>query len=161
MRRALVTHRLAALAAVALLLAAATACNEVDDPAQSENVVLVTSVTVLGTSVASGTDTTATLTFSLNPRNPIGDPATTFFNDVTLTSYTVEFTPAVIASGSGAISTGFCVAGSTCSVTLVLVPNGLKPGAGTTVIATVHVEGRDINDNPANFQAQIPLAFVP
>ena len=156
------SNRLAALAAVALVLAAATGCNETDDPGQAENVILVTGITVSGQSVGGGADTIATLTYSLNPRggNP-EDQATTFFNDVTLTSYEVGFDPAVIAGGTGAISTGYCIAGSTCSVSLVLVPNGLKPGAGTTVICHIAVEGRDVNDNPVNFDAIVPITFTP
>jgi hypothetical protein len=46
-------------------------------------------------------------------------------------------------------------------VTLTLVPNGSKPGAGTTVIASVDVEGKDVNDNPVNFSATVPLTFLP
>ena len=162
MRRDFMRNRLAALAAVALVLAAATGCNKVDDPAQAENVILVTGITTAGTSVASGTDTTATISYSLNPRGGnLTDPATSFFNDITLTSYTVSFDPAVIAAGSGAIATGYCVAGSSCSVTLVLVPSGMKPGAGTTVIAKIDIEGRDVNDNPVNFSASTPITFLP
>jgi hypothetical protein len=158
MRRELRPTRLAALAAVALVLAAAAACNDVDDPGTAESVVLVTGVSTAGLSVASAVDTTATLTYTLNPRHP---EATSFYHDINLTSYTVSFSPAVVASMGGAISTGFCPAGTSCAVTLALVPNGLKPGAGTTVIATVQVEGRDVNDNPVNFDATIPLTFLP
>jgi len=162
MRRDFMNNRLAALAAVALVLAAATGCNEVDDPGQAENVILVTGITTAGTSVAPGSDTTATIEYSLNPRggSPT-DPATSFFHDITLTSYSVAFEPAVIAGGTGAISTGYCIAGSSCSVTLVLVPDGSKPGAGTTVIARVEVEGRDVNENPVNFEATVPITFTP
>ena len=162
MRRDVRTNRLAALAVVTLVLAATAGCNETDDPAQAENVVLVTGITVTGASVAPGADTVANITYSLNPRggNPT-DPATTFFHDVTLTSYSVAFEPAVIPSGSGAISTGYCIAGSSCTVSLVLVPDGSKPGAGTTVIARLAVEGRDVNDNPVNFDATVSITFTP
>ena len=162
MRRDVMTNRLAALAAVTLVLAATAGCNETDDPGQAENVILVTGITVTGASVAPGADTVANVTYSLNPRggSPT-DPATTFFHDVTLTSYSVAFEPAVIPSGTGAISTGYCIAGSSCTVSLVLVPDGSKPGAGTTVIARVSVEGRDVNDNPVNFDAVIPISFTP
>jgi hypothetical protein len=156
------TNRLAALAAVTLVLAATAGCNEVDDPGQAQNVVLVTGITVTGASVALVEDTIANITYSLNPRGGnLADPATTFFHDVTLTSYSVAFEPAVIPSGTGAISTGYCIAGSTCTVSLVLVPVGSKPGAGTTVIARLSVEGRDVNDNPVNFDAVVPITFTP
>jgi len=158
MSRTFNLKRLAGLAALALVLAVAPACNEHDDPGQAEGVILVTAVSTAGLSVAAAVDTTATLVYTVNPRTAT---ATGFYNDITLTSYTVSFSPAVVASGSGAISTGYCPAGGSCSVVLVLVPNGSKPGAGTTVIATVDVEGRDTNDNPANFSATVPLTFVP
>jgi len=120
----------------------------------------VTSITVLGNSVASGIDTSATVGYSLNPRNP-GNAATSFWHDVTLTSYNVSFEPAVIAPISGPISTSFCLAGGACSVDIVLVPNGSKPGAGTTVVAHIAFEGRDTNDNPVNFNADAALVFIP
>jgi hypothetical protein len=157
------TNRLAALAAVTLVLAATAGCNETDDPGQAENVILVTGVTTSGLSFTCGSgDTIATISFSLNPRggSPT-DPATTFFHDVTLTSYSVAFEPAVIPSGTGAISTGYCIAGSSCTVDLVLVPDCTKPAMNTTVIARIDVEGRDVNDNPVNFDVTVPLTFTP
>ena len=158
MNRAAVLKQLAGLVAVVLLLAVAPACNDVDDPGQAESVVLVTSISASGLSVASGIDTTATIGYTLNPRNAA---ATTFYHDITLTSYTVEFAPAVVAPMSAALSTAYCIAGGACTVDLVLVPNGSKPGAGTTVIANVEVDGKDLNDNPVNFSATVPLTFTP
>ena len=158
MRHASLTQRLAGAAAAVLVLATVPACNKVDNPTKGESVILVTSVTTAGLSVSSAADTTATVSYTLNPRN---DTATTFYHDVTLTSYKVGFNPAVVAPMSGAISTGFCPAGGSCSVTIVLVPNGSKPGAGTTVIADVDFDGKDVNDNPVTFNAKIPLAFTP
>ena len=166
MRTHLNLTRLAGLLALSALAAAGLACNEHDDPGQAENVVLVRQITVAGASVASGIDTTATVEYQLNPRNPGNDlnpgwTATTFWHDITLTSYSVSFEPAVIAPVSGPISTGFCPAGGACSVDIVLVPNGSKPGAGTTVVAHIDFEGRDPNDNPVNFSADAALVFVP
>jgi len=151
-------NRLAGLAALALMLAVTPACNKTDKPGQAEAVVLVTSVTPAGLSVAAAGSTDATLEYTLNPRN---ENATTFFHSVTLTSYSVTFSPPVVAPMSGAISTGFCDMGASCAVTLVLVPAGSKPGAGTTVIASIDVEGKDVNDNPVNFSAIVPLTFIP
>lgn len=158
MSRELTLNRIAGLAALALMLAVTPACNHTDDPGQAEAVVLVTSVTTAGLSVASTASTDATLTYTLNPRNEL---ATTFFHSVTLTSYSVTFSPPVVAPMSGAISTGYCDIGASCAVTLTLVPNGSKPGAGTTVIASIDVEGKDVNDRPVNFSATVPLTFLP
>jgi len=158
MSRTLQLKQLAGLAALALVLVVAPACNSNDDPGKAESVVLVTGVTTAGLSVSAAVDTTATVAYTVNPRT---EHATGFYNDITLTSYTVKFSPAVVTGGSGAISTGYCPSGGSCSVVLVLVPNGSKPGAGTTVIATVDIEGKDTNDNPVNFSATIPLAFQP
>jgi len=160
MRTDLTLTRLAALLAMSAILAAGLGCNESDDPAQAENLVLVTSIAVAGNSVSSGTDTTATVAYSLRPRNP-GSLATTFWHDITLTSYTVSFEPAVVAPVSGPISTGFCPAGGDCIADIILVPNGTKPGAGTTVVAHIAFEGRDTQDNPVNFTADAALNFIP
>ena len=164
MRTDLNLTRLAALLGVTAILAAGFACNQQhDDPAQAENVVLVTSITMAGTSVSSATDTTATVDFSLHPRNSNEfQGATSFWHDITLTSYSVAFEPAVVAPISGPISTGFCPAGSDdCHVDIILVPNGSKPGAGTTVVAHIAFEGRDANDNPVNFTADAAVTFIP
>jgi hypothetical protein len=158
MSRALTVNRIAGLAALALTLAVTPSCNKTDKPGQAEAVVLVTGISTAGLSVASTADAEATLDYTLNPRN---GSATTFFHSVTLTSYSVTFSPPVVAPMSGAISTGFCDMGASCAVTLVLVPNGSKPGAGTTVIASIDVEGKDVNDNPVNFEAQVALTFIP
>lgn len=167
MRTHLTLTRLAGLLAMSALVVAGLGCNEHDDPGQAENVVLVKSIAIAGNSIASGTDTTALVTFSTNPRNP-GNPdnpvspvPTTFWHEITLTSYTVSFEPAVIAPMSGPISTGFCPPASECAVDIVLVPNGSKPGAGTTVVAHIDFEGRDVNDNPVNFSADAAIVFVP
>jgi hypothetical protein len=158
MSRTLSVNRIAGLAALALMLAVTPACNHTDDPGQGEAVILVTSVTTAGLSVASTASTDATLTYTLNPRNAL---ATTFFHSVTLTSYSVSFSPPVVAPTSGAISTGYCDMGATCAVTLTLVPNGSKPGAGTAVIASIDVEGKDVNENPVNFSATVAMTFLP
>jgi hypothetical protein len=156
MNRASTLQRLAGLAAVALLAAVAPACNDADDPGQAESVILVTSVTTGGLSVSSAVDTTASIGYTLNPRSTA---ATTFYHDITLTSYTVEFSPAVVAPMSGVLGTAYC--SGSCFVDLVLVPNGSKPGAGTVVVANVDVHGKDLNDNPVDFEATIPLTFAP
>jgi hypothetical protein len=162
MRTDLNLTRLAALLAMSAILAAGLGCNESDDPAQAENVVLVTQVTTAGTSLATLVDTTATVVYSLNPRNPNPkDDPTTFWHDVTLTSYSVGFEPAPPVPMSGPISTGFCPAGGSCSVDVILVPAANRPAANTTVVAHIAFEGRDSNDNPVNFTADVALTFIP
>jgi len=158
MSRTLHLRQLAGLAALALVLAVAPACNDHDDPGQAESVVLVTGVSTAGLSSAALVDTTATLVYTVNPRTAT---ATGFYNSITLTSYTVRFSAAPPAAGSGTISTAYCPAGGSCSVVLVLVPNGSKPAAGTMVVASIDIEGRDTNGNPVNFSATVPLTFVP
>lgn len=158
MSRTFDLKRLAGLAALALVLAVAPACNNHDDPGRAESVVLVTSVATAGLSAAAATDTTATVSYTVNPRS---SGATGFYNSVTLTNYSVTFSANPPASVSGLISTGFCPMGGSCAVVLTLVPTGGKPAAGTTVIATVDVDGRDANDNPVSFSATVPLTFVP
>jgi hypothetical protein len=167
MRTHLTLTRLAGLLAMSALVVAGLGCNEHDDPGQAENVVLVKSITLAGTSVADPNATTATVEFSTNPRNPgnlenpISPSPTTFWHEITLTSYTVSYEPGVIAPMSGPISTGFCPPASICSVEIVLVPSGSKPAAGTTVVAHIDFEGRDVNDNPVNFSADAAIVFVP
>jgi hypothetical protein len=153
--------RLAAALLVTALVTVAVGCNKTDDPKAAETVILVTGITVAGQSVSSATDTTAHIDYTTNPRNP--DPgATSFFHDVTLTSYSVSFEPPVVAPMTGAISTGFCPAAQgACALDLVLVPNGSKPGAGTAVVARIAVEGHDVNENPVNFTASAAISFTP
>jgi hypothetical protein len=94
MSRALTVNRIAGLAALALMLAVTPSCNKTDKPGQAEAVVLVTGISTAGLSVAATADTEATLDYTLNLRN---GAATTFFHSVTLTSYSVTFSPPVVA----------------------------------------------------------------
>jgi hypothetical protein len=159
MRTELTLTRLSAALLVTVLVTVALGCNKTDDPKAAETIILVTGVTIAGQSVASATDTTAHIDYTMNPRQK---DATTFFNDVTLTSYSVSFEPPVVAPMSGAISTGFCPAAQgACAIDIILVPNGSKPGAGTSVVAKIAVEGRDVNENPVNFTASAAITFVP
>lgn len=158
MRTHLTLTRLAGLLAMSALVVAGLGCNDHDDPGQAESVVLVNSVSIAGASVSSGIDTTASVAYTLNPRNTA---ASTFWHDVTLTSYSVAFEPAVVTPVSGPISTAFCPAGGACLVDVVLVPNGSKPASGTTVVAHIAFEGRDTEDNPVNFTADAAVIFTP
>jgi hypothetical protein len=161
MRTELTLTRLAAAVLVTVLLTVTPGCNHTDDPKAAETVILVTDVAIAGQSVASGTDTTATIDYTTQLRGAPQSPVN-FTHSVTLTSYTVGFTPPVIAPMSGAISTGYCPGDQgTCAIDIVLVPNGSKPGAGTAVIAKIEVEGHDVNDNPVNFTAQAAITFTP
>src|SRR4029450_910075 len=93
------------------------------------------------TNVAASDSTTMVL--KAQPRNP---NATTFFNDVSLSSYTVGF-PALLAPVSGVVGSGFVPAGGTATVTLVVVPGAVKFAglAGNTVNARIDVEGQDFS----------------
>ncbi len=166
MRRVLGIHRPAVLATLALALSG-TACNHVGNQSQNaEAVILVTNVTTADTSVASTVDTTAILTLSVLDRNtnrPLDD-LPNFFNDVTLTNYSVVYQPAGVVPDivSGVISTGFLAVGSSgASLTLTMVANGSKPAAGTVVLGDVHVEGHDLNGRVVTFDAQVAITFTP
>jgi len=87
MSRTLKRKQLAGLAALALVLAVAPACNSHDDPGDAESVVRVTSVATAGLSTAPAVDTTATISYTVNDRAGATGP----FNAITLTNYSVSF----------------------------------------------------------------------
>src|SRR4029450_12565968 len=93
------------LVLASLALGAVIACNDVaDDPDHSDSVIEVVSATPVSsdpTNVAASDSTTMVL--KAQPRNP---NATTFFNDVSLSSYTVSFS-ALLAPVSGVVGSGF------------------------------------------------------
>ena len=160
MRRELIRNRLAALAAVALMLTAATSCNDHDDPELGEAVIEVTSVTTAGLSVASALDTTATLSLLVKDRS---GKSTSFFNDVVLTNFTVTFDVNPPTDGTGLISTTVCPMNGTCTLTLSLVTGAEKMAtlmAGDVRFATVQVEGHDVRGRPVVFEALVALGFV-
>jgi hypothetical protein len=150
--------RILVLASVAL--GAVIACNDVaDNPDHSDSVIEVVSATPVSsdpTNVAASDSTTMVL--KAQPRNP---NATTFFNDVSLSSYTVSFS-ALLAPVSGVVGSGFVPAGGTATVTLVVVPGAVKFAglAGNTVNARIDVEGQDFSGHDVSFTANVPVTFT-
>jgi len=128
-------------------------------PAQAESVVLVTSVSTGGVErCGRRTDThRGTIGYTLNPRKHGGPRRST--TTITLTSYSVEFAPRRGGADERA-----------CSSDGVLPVRRLvqrRPGPGaerqqsrgrvTTVVATVDVDGRDLNGNPVHLLGDHPL----
>jgi hypothetical protein len=150
--------RILVLASVAL--GAVIACNDVaDDPGHSDSVIQVVSATPVSsdpTNVATSDSTTMVL--KTQPRNP---NATTFFNDVSLSNYTVSFS-ALLAPVSGVVGSGFIPAGGSATVTLVVVPGAVKFAglAGNTVNARIEVEGQDFSGHDVSFTANVPVTFT-
>ncbi len=113
--------RVLVLASVAL--GAVIACNDVaNNPDDSDSVIEVVDATIVNSDPnnAAVSDST-TLTLAAQPRNP---GATTFFNDVTLTNYTVTFS-ALLAPVAGVVGGGFVPAGGTATLTLQVVPGSV------------------------------------
>jgi hypothetical protein len=150
--------RVLVLASVAL--GAVIACNDVaNNPDDSDSVIEVISATTVNSDPnnAAVSDST-TLTLAAQPRNP---GATTFFNDVTLSNYTVTFS-ALLAPVSGVVGGGFVPAGGTATLTLQVVPGAVKFGglAGNTVIARIDVEGEDFSGHDVSFSTNVPVVFT-
>jgi hypothetical protein len=148
------------LAALALLLTG-SACNaQGNRPTESDSVIIVTGIAVSGASVASTADTTASLTLTVESKNT--DP-TSFFSDVTLTNYTVTYTPGGMVPdiANGVIASGYTVVGGGATLILTMVANGSKPAAGTVVAGDVHVEGHDFNGRALSFDVQVGIQFTP
>ena len=164
MRSDLFKNRLAAIAAVALLLVATTSCNNIgDDADDGEAVPLVTSITFAGLSVAAADDTTATITVFLEDRT--GGNAGSFFNDVNFTDYSATFTTSTVPNKVGAFNTTFCQIGASCVLTIDLVSaadKALIPPASLPVnlFAEVVVEGRDTRGHAVEFTATVAFQIT-
>jgi hypothetical protein len=162
MTRRRTNTRLALLAAVALLWAG-WACNSIGDhPELAEAVVLVTDVDVSPVSQAALGDTVATLSLKIADRTGL---ASSFYNDVTFTNYTVAFTPAGLVPDipNGAINSGFSGVGTSPSLLLPLCSQAARAGApaGTLISGAIHVEGHDLRGRPLSFEHQVAFAFTP
>ncbi|PYQ13828.1 MAG: hypothetical protein DMH00_03270 [Acidobacteria bacterium] len=158
---ALKSDAMRSLVLASLALGAVIACNNVaHNPDHSDSVIEVVSATPVSSdpSNTSASDST-TLVLRAQPRNP---NATTFFNDVSLTNYTVAFSPGLLGPFSGVVGAGFVPAGGTATVTLVVVPASAKPLAlaGTTLIAQIDVEGQDFSGHSVSFTANVPVTFT-
>ena len=151
---------LRALVLASVALGAVIACNDVaNNPDNSDSVIEVVSATPVSSDPtnAAVSDST-TMVLMAQPRNP---NATTFFNDVTLSSYTVTFS-ALLAPVSGVVGAGFVPAGGSATVTLVVVPGAVKFGglAGNTVTARLDVQGEDFSGHDVSFSANVPVSFT-
>ena len=84
MRNAFLSNRLAAVAAVFLMLAATPACNDFDEPEDAEAVVTISATALSGISLLAVTESVAVkLTLNLTAR---GGAAPSPFNDVIFTN---------------------------------------------------------------------------
>jgi hypothetical protein len=150
---------LRALVLASVALGAVIACNDVaHNPDASDSVIEVMSATPVSSDPTNPVDDSTTMLLKAQPRNP---NATTFFNDVTLTDYTVTFS-ALLAPISGLVGSGFIPAGGSASLTLVVVPGSAKFAglAGNSVTARIDVQGKDFSNHDVSFSAFVPVTFT-
>ncbi len=163
MRTEFLSARLAAVAAVFLLLATTVACNQHDDPDEGEAVIRVTAQAFTGVSLAAAAEDVAVkLSLSIEDRSGLSG---SFFNDVIFTDYEVNFSiVAPPTSGVGLISTVACPMGGTCELSLVLITAAEKTGsgfaAGDTFFATLIVSGQDLRGRPVTFDALVVVTLT-
>ena len=69
---------------------------------------------------------------------------------------------ALLASGSGTITTGYVPTGSTATLTLVVVPGAVKDAAfaGSVITARITVHGKDFSDRDISFTAETTITFT-
>jgi len=141
-------------------LVAVIACNQVgNNPDHSDTIIEVLDVTPVNSNPAATTvDDSTTIKLKAVPRN---DLATTFFNDVTFTTYDVGYS-ALLAPVSGTITTGYIPSGSTATLVLVVVPGAAKMGgfAGNVIRAHITVHGKDMSDRDLSFTADTTINFT-
>lgn len=155
----------AALAALAFALPG-IGCNDIGDQGDNaEAVPEVTAVAVAGESLASTADVTATLTVLVKDRT---GTATSFFNDVTFTDYTVQY--ALVGGGgpvppdvTGVINSGFTAVGSSTDLVLTMILAADKAGiaAGTLIQGDVKVNGHDNLDRPVTLTHPVNISIIP
>lgn len=141
-------------------LAAVIACSSVgNNPDGSDTVIEVLEVTPVSSDPTNtAVDDSTTITLQALPRNEL---ATTFFNDVTFKTFDISYS-ALLASGSGTITTGYIPTGSTATLTLVVVPGALKDAAfaGSVVTARITVHGEDFSGRDISFTAVTTITFT-
>jgi Thrombospondin type 3 repeat len=157
---ALKNNTLLASVLALVALAAVIACGEVgNNPNHSDTVIEVLSVSPVSSDPTNtAVSDSTTIMLKALPRN---ENATTFFNDVTFTDYDISYS-ALLASGSGVITTGFVPSGGTASLTLVVVPGAMKQGgfAGNTITARIDVHGKDLSGHTVTFSASALITFT-
>jgi len=141
-------------------LAAVIACSSVgNNPDGSDTVIEVLEVTPVSSDPTNtAVDDSTTITLQALPRNEL---ATTFFNDVTFKTFDISYS-ALLASGSGTITTGYIPTGSTATLTLVVVPGAVKDAAfaGSVVTARITVQGEDFSGRDLSFTAVTTISFT-
>jgi hypothetical protein len=156
MRTELTITRLAVVAALFLVLGVLVACNDFDDAKDGEVVVEVTSTILAGNDGSA--DVFATLTLLMQDRS---GRASSFFNDVQFTGYTVNFTTAPPTNiTNGVITSNACPIGGSCDLVIFLVAQGEQGAAGTAHVGIVQVRGMDLNGNPVTFTHQVAIPYI-
>ena len=145
-------------------------CNDIGEQGDNaEAVPEVTAVAVAGESLLlSATDVTVTLTVLIKDRT---GTATSFFNDVTFTDYSVEYALVggagpVPPNVAGVVNSGFVAVGSSADLVLTMIAATVKtgptpPAAGTLVQGDVKVNGHDNLDRPVTFTHPVNISIVP
>jgi hypothetical protein len=150
---------LAAVLALAAL-AAVIACGDLgNNPDHSDTIIEVVSTSPVSSDPTNtAVSDSTTIVLKALPRN---EAATTFFNDVTFTDFRVEYS-ALLAAGSGFVTTGYVPSGGTATLTLEVVPGALKSGAfaGSTIVADITVNGQDLSGHDLSFTATTTITFT-
>ncbi|HMC81736.1 MAG TPA: thrombospondin type 3 repeat-containing protein [Candidatus Polarisedimenticolia bacterium] len=159
---ALKRNSLLAAVLVVVALVAVIGCSKVgNNPDRSDSVIEVLDVSPVSSDPTNtAVSDSTTISLKVQSRN---ENATTFFNDVNFTDYTVSFSgPAAIAPQSGAITTGFVPSGTTATLTVVVVPGSVKMGAfaGSVDTARIDVNGKDFSNHKIAFSANTTVTFT-
>ena len=153
-------NTLLALVLALVALVAVIACSSVgNNPDQSDTLIEVLSVAPVSSDPTNtAVSDSTTIMLKALPRNP---DATTYFNDVTFSSYEVIYS-ALLAPIGGVVSTGYGPAGGTATLTLEVVPGSVKAAgfAGSTIEAFITVHGRDLSDHDLSFKASTTITFT-
>ncbi len=160
MRKLRFSLRLAALAAVALMLPV-LACNDHDDPEDGQGVPRVLSTTYTGTSLAAATELVgAVLEVMIEDRS---GSSGTFFNAVTFTDYTVDYFGVAPNVSQGVIGTAFISVGAKGTLTLGVLSAADKGAfaAGQALYGRLHVNGHDLLGNHVSFDSDLVIVFQP
>ncbi|MEK7798279.1 MAG: hypothetical protein AAB297_00490 [Acidobacteriota bacterium] len=155
----------AALAVLAFALPG-IGCNDIGEQGDNaEAVPVVTAVAVAGESLASLADVTVALTVEIKDRT---GTATSFFNDVTFTDYSVAYALVggagpVPPNDAGVVNSGFVAVGSSVVLNLTMILAADKAGiaSGTLIQGDVKVNGHDNLDRPVTFTHPVNIKIVP
>ncbi len=152
------TARLAALLAFALVLLSGTACNEFDDPGDAEAVIQVTKVTTAGEKLSTAAAASADIQFDVKDRSQ--GKATSFLNSVTFDSFDVTYSALFAPTSGSALGVFFPVGSSGNHLVITLIPETLRPAAGTVIICFIHFDGHDNLGRPVDFDVAVTFSFT-